>query len=107
MPRAAAVPLRALVRYETQCDTVVAVAQSGRRRAVVKNVSLVSGTPHAMVFGARHDQLKVLLRGEAAGNQGEETRPSGAAVVFHLRAEERQRAGGTHKHAGALLRVER
>src|SRR5271169_3704040 len=68
---------------------------------------MMSGTAHAMVFGARNDQLEILLRGKAAGNQGEEARPPGAAVEFHLRAKKGQRAAGADKHPGSLLIVER
>src|SRR5580692_9585468 len=98
---------RAFLRNEPQRHAVVAVTQSGRLRAVIEDVSLVAPTANAMVFGAGNDQLEVLLGGEAAGNQGKKARPSGAAVVFHLRAKQWQRAAGADENAGALFSVER
>src|SRR5262245_23271155 len=67
----------------------------------------MSAATHAVIFGTRQDQPVILLGGEVAGDQREEAGPSGPAVEFHRRSEERQRAAGAYEHARSLLVVER
>src|SRR5208282_2848138 len=101
--RSPAVRSGGLLGNEPKRHAVVTVAQSGRWRPVVEDVPLMAGAAHAVIFGPRLDEPEVILRGQAAGNQGKETWPPGAAVEFHLRAEKRQSAAGADEHAGALL----
>src|SRR5258706_12744953 len=60
-----------------------------------------------MVLGARIEQLVVGPGLDAAGYCREETRPAGAAFVFHLGGEKRQVASRAGEVALALLVVER
>src|SRR5437764_230186 len=86
--------LRILLRDEFQRDAVIAVAQTGRLGPVVEHVPLMPAAAHAVVFGARINELEVLLGREPVGNQREETGPTRSALEFHLRGEKRQRASG-------------
>src|SRR2546430_14630220 len=67
----------------------------------------MSAAADTMIFGPRCDQLEVLFGSEAAGNQREKTRPTGAAVVFHLRRKKRQCTTGADEYPGSFLAVER
>src|SRR6185369_1682396 len=98
-------PLGAL-RDELQRDAVVAPALIGRRRAVVENMAVVAAAARAVIFQPRVDQEEVLLLLERARDGGEEARPAGAGVEFHLRGEQRQPAARAGEHARALLLVE-
>src|SRR5262245_31510827 len=70
-------------------------------------MSLVPAAADAVVLHARQDQLVVGRGAEASGNEVEEARPPGAALVLGLRLEERQLAAGAHEGALALLGIER
>src|SRR4029077_19304881 len=97
----------AVLRDELERDAVVAVPQSGRRRAVLEQVAVVAAAPFAVVLGARVDQVEVLLAVEHARDGREEGGPAGARVELHLGGEERQVAAGAGKDAGTLLFVQR
>src|SRR5690349_15199493 len=107
----AAAPLRGLclglLGDELEGDAVVAVPQTGRRRAVVEEVAVVAAATLAVVLGARIDEVHVLLGVEDARDAREEGRPAGARVELHLRSKERQVAARAGKDAGALLVIER
>src|SRR5262249_12250818 len=79
-----------LFGYKPQSDAVIAVALTGRRRAVVEHVPVVTTAAHAMIFSARVKDLVVGARTENSRYGGEETRPASSALEFHRRSEERQ-----------------
>src|SRR5436309_9675254 len=93
--------------YESQRHAVVAVAQACRLGPIVEDVAVMPAAAHAVVFGALHEELAVGRGPEYAGYRGEKTRPSGAAVEFHRRGEERQAATCADEHPRALFAVER
>src|SRR6185503_12506393 len=97
----------AVLRDELQRHAVVAPALIGGRRAVVEYVPVVAAAALAVVLGARVDQVEVLLHVERAGDGGEEARPAGAGLEFHLGSKHRQAATGAGVDAGPLLVVER
>src|SRR6185503_2446218 len=97
----------AVLRDELQRHAVVAPALIGGRRAVVEYVPVVAAAALAVVLGARVDQVEILLHVERARDGGEEARPAGAGLEFHLGGEHRQAAAGAGVDAGALFFVER
>src|SRR5262245_36255099 len=106
-------PLRSKLRHRLalrnvpERDAVVAVALPRRLRPVVEHVTLVAATADAVVFEPRPNQLEVPLRAEPALDRPVEAGPACAAVVFGLRAEEREVARGADVAALPLLLVER
>lgn len=96
-----------ITREKAQGDAVVAPALAGGRRTVVENVAVVAAATDTMIFAARQDQLVIRFVGECAGYRGEETRPAGAALVFHVGGKERQVAADANKYTGPLFVVQR
>ena len=94
-------------RNEAQRYTVVAVSLSGRFRPVIENMTVVTAATCAMVFSARVKKFVVCGRAENTWYCREETRPAGAAVVFHRRGKQRQASARTNKNAGAFFGIER
>src|SRR5258706_8482404 len=92
---------------ELQRQPVVAPTFARRRRAVVEDVAMMTAAADAVIFGARQDQFEIRAGFERRGNAREETRPAGAAVVFHLRRENRQAATGADENARPFFIVER
>src|SRR4051812_6001282 len=70
-------------------------------------MSVVPAAARAVVFGARVDEVEVLLHLEGARDGGEEARPAGARLEFHLGGEEGQAAAGADEYARSLFVVER
>ncbi len=89
-----------------QTDAVVAPPLSGARWTVLEKVTLMTAALETVVLRSRPDQLEVGRRFEMTRNAGEETWPAGAAVVFHLRTEQRQAASATNENARTLFVVE-
>jgi hypothetical protein len=91
-------------RFEFQGDAIHAVAQTGRGRAIVKDVAKMAAAAPAMHLGAFHPQTPVDVRAHRAFDRTPETRPSsGAAVEFGLRLEKQQGAVGANKDTPAML----
>src|SRR5258706_15150517 len=88
-------------------QAVVAPTFAGRRRTVVENVAMMTAAADAMIFDARQNQFEIRAGFERRGNAREETRPAGAAVVFHLRRENRQAATSADENARLFFIVER
>ena len=65
-------------RLENQRSPIVAPALPGRLRTVIEDVTVMTAAAHAVVFGARIDQLEIGFLLEHAGKCGEKTRPTGA-----------------------------
>src|SRR5271154_6407423 len=92
---------------EHQRETVHAVAQSGRLRAVVKNVAEMAAAAPAMNFGAGHAEARVLGFTDRILQRLIKARPSGAALELGLRGEQRQVAAGAGEGALAVLLEQR
>src|ERR1700688_1300449 len=92
---------------ELQRDAVDAVAQSGRRRAVVEDVTEMAVAPVAVDFVALHSDARVARLRDRIFQRRVETRPAGTAVEFRRRREERQGATGAGKRPGSVLVLER
>ena len=69
-----------LSRLKSHRDAVHAIAQSCRRRAVIKHVPQMPAAAAAMHFGAAHEQRIVLGSLHRIGERTEEAGPAGAAV---------------------------
>ena len=92
---------------ELQRQAVVAPALAGRRRPVIKDMSLMPTAARTVILGPRQDKLEVLLGREMPRNAGKKARPSGAAIEFHLRGKKRQRTSCADEHPRSLFVVER
>src|ERR1700687_4711120 len=77
-----------------------------RRRPVVENMTEVAAAPAAMHFIACHAGAAVGGRLDRAGDWIVEAGPTGAALDFFLRGEQRLTASGAGKSAVAFLVVE-
>src|SRR6476620_1620369 len=96
-----------LGRDEFQRHAVDAVAQAGRRRAVVEHVAEMTAAAAAMNLVAHHAEGAVGVFQHRVLDRLVETRPARAAVELGCRIEERQVASGAGESAGAVLVVER
>src|SRR5882724_2224668 len=67
----------------------------------------MSAAAAAVHLGARHQQDAVGGGADRVWQRSIEARPAGLAVVFRLRGEQRQVAGGTGERASAFFLVER
>ena len=94
-------------RNEIQRHAIDAVAQTGGRRTIVKDMALMAAAIGAVHFGAGHEQRLVLGRAQRAVDKGIKARPAGAAVELGLGGEQRLGAAGAEKGAGAMLVIER
>src|SRR6185295_17029199 len=105
--RARATPGSGLgVRRKAQRHAVDAIAQPGRRRAVVEDMPEMTAATPAMHLGARQQQHVVGTPPQRVRERPVKARPAGAAVIFRLRREQGQRAGSARKGALALFAVE-
>src|SRR5674536_55096 len=68
-----------------------------RRRPIVENMTEVAAAPAAMHLGAGHAVAAVGRRLDRAGDWIVEARPTGAALEFFLRGEQRLAASGAGK----------
>src|SRR5450755_3729228 len=92
---------------EPERHAVVAPALAGRRRPVIKDMSLMPAAARAVILGPRQDKLEVLLGREMTRNAGKKARPAGAAIELHLRGKQRQRTTCADEHPRPLFVVER
>src|SRR4249920_1251888 len=92
-------------RDEFQRYAVDAVAQTGRRRAVIEHMAKMTAAAAAMTLVAHHAEGGVGVFQHRVLDRLVETRPARAAVEFGFRIEERQVASGARKSAGAVLLV--
>ena len=83
---------------------VDAVAQAGRRRAVVEHVAEMAAAAAAMHLVARHAMAGVGVALDRARQRIVEARPAGAALEFLLGDEQRLVAGRADKGAVPLSR---
>src|SRR6266481_6196415 len=88
---------------EHQRKAVHAVAQAGRLRSVVEDVTEMAAAAAAMNFGPQHSQGPVFGLADGVLEWLIKTRPAGAALEFRLRGEQRQVAPGAGEDALAML----
>src|SRR5450631_232779 len=97
----------ALVQREFQGNAVHAIAQTGRRRAVVEDVAKVAAAAPAPHLGPFHQKTPVGFGPHRAFDWTPEARPARPALELGLRFEERQLAAGTSKNILAMLLQQR
>src|SRR5450631_2987163 len=97
----------ALFGYEFQSNTIHAVAQAGRRRAIVKDMAEMPATTPAMHLGAFHEKTPVGFGAHGTIYRAPETRPACPALEFGFRFEERQFAARAGEDSLAMLVNER
>src|SRR6185437_2041549 len=86
--RFTAIAGRASLRFELQRDTIDAIAQMRRRRAVIENMAEMAAAIGAMHFGAHHAVSAIGGGLDRARDRIVEARPAGAALEFALALEE-------------------
>src|SRR5580698_7240121 len=90
-----------------QREAVHAIAQAGRLRPVVEDVTEMAAAAAAMNFGPQHPEGAVFGLADGVLERLIETRPAGAALEFGLRGEQRQVAAGAGEGALAMLLEQR
>src|SRR5882724_1148411 len=90
-----------------QPETVDAVAQAGRLRSVVEDVTEMAAAAAAVNFGPHHAVGPVFGLADPVLNRLIKARPSGAALILRLRGEQRQVAAGAGEGALAMLLEQR
>src|SRR5471032_985039 len=94
-------------RMKQQRKAVHAVAQAGRLRPIVEDVTEMAAAAAAVNFGAQHPEGAVFGLADGVLERLVKTRPAGAALEFRLRGEQRQVAAGAGKDALAVLLEQR
>src|SRR6478752_981108 len=94
-------------RTEYQRKAVNEVAQAGRFRPVVEDVTEMAAAAAAVNFGARHPEGAVFGLAHRVLERLVKTWPAGAAFEFRLRGEQRQVAAGAGEDALAMLLEQR
>src|ERR1700730_18120947 len=92
---------------EYQRKAVHAVAQAGRLRPIVENVTEMAAAAAAVDFGPQHPKGAVFGLADGVVERLIKTRPAGAALEFRLRGEQRQVAAGAGEDALAMLLQQR
>src|SRR4051812_26885821 len=90
-------------RMKHQAEAVDAIAQTGRLRSIVEDMTEMATAAAAMHFGPRHPKSAVLGLADIALDRLIEARPAGATLEFGLRGEQRQVAAGAGKGALTFL----
>src|SRR5216683_885646 len=94
-------------RMEYQGKAIHAVAQAGRLRPVVEDVTEMAAATAAVDFGPQHPEGAVFGLADRVFERLVEARPAGAALEFRLRGEQRQVAAGAGEDALAMLLEQR
>src|ERR1700758_433607 len=94
-------------RMKLQGESIHAVAQAGRLRPIVENVTEVTTAAAAMNFGPQHPEGAVCVLPAGVRKRLPKTRPAGAALIFRFRGEQRQIAAGAGEGALAMLLEQR
>src|SRR5689334_12669891 len=81
-------------RMKHQRETVHAIAQAGRLRAIVEDVTEMAAATAAMHLGAQHAEGAVFRLADRVLQRLIEARPAGAAFELGVRREQRQVAAG-------------
>src|SRR6185312_13691966 len=90
-------------RRKRQRQPVHAVAQAGRRGAVVKHVPEMAAAAPAVHFGAVDSHGGIGAGQHGVGQRLVEARPTSAALELGLGIEQRQGAAGAAKRAGTVF----
>src|SRR5580704_2485879 len=90
-----------------QREAVHAVAQAGRLRPVVEDVTEMAAAAAAVNFGPQHPEGAVFGFADGVLQRLIKTRPAGAALEFGFRREQRQVAAGAGECALAVLLEQR
>src|SRR6476620_4799828 len=90
-------------RLEFERNTVDAVAQMRRRRAIVEDVAEMTAAPAAVHLVAHHAVATVCVVFDRAGQRIVETGPAGPALKFHFGDEQRLITGRATECTGALF----
>src|SRR5229473_2465934 len=92
---------------EYQGKAIHAVAQAGRLRPIVEDVTEMAAATAAVNFGPQHPESPVFGFANGVLQRLVETRPAGTALEFRLRGEQRQVAAGAGEDALAMLLEQR
>ncbi len=98
---------RSSVRPELQRYPVDAVALSGRRRSIVKDVAEMPAAVPAVNLCTRHEERAVSRGADSTRDCLPEAGPACSAIELGRRGIHRQVASSAHESAGTLLLVER
>src|ERR1700722_685369 len=90
-------------RMKLQRESVHAVAQAGRLRPIVENVTEVTTAAAAVNFGPQYPEGAIFMLAHRVVERLPKTRPAGAALKFRCRGEQRQIAAGAGEDALAML----
>src|ERR1700675_4278316 len=77
-------------RMEYQGKAIHAVAQAGRLRPIVEDVTEMATAAAAVNFGPQHPKGPVFGLADGVLERLVKTRPAGAALEFRFRGEQRQ-----------------
>src|SRR3979411_2789598 len=92
---------------EDQRKAVHAVAQAGRLRPIVKDVTEMAAAAAAVNFSPQHPKGAVLGLADGIVERLIKTPPAGAALACRLRGEQRQVAAGAGEDALVMLLEQR
>src|SRR4030088_1976448 len=92
---------------EDQRKAIHAVAQAGRLRPIVEDVTEMAAAAAAVNFGPQHPKGAVFGLADGVVERLIKTRAGGAALEFRLRGEQRQVAAGAGEDALAMLLEQR
>jgi hypothetical protein len=90
-------------RFEFERNTIDAVAQMRRWRAIIKYVAKMAAAAAAMHLVANHAVTAIGIAFDCPGQWIVEARPARPALEFHFRDEQRLMARGASKGAGSLF----
>src|SRR5579863_5592243 len=90
-----------------QRKAVHAIAQAGRLRSIVEQVTEMAAAAAAVNFGPQHPESPVFGLADGVIERLIEAGPAGAALEFGLRGEQRQVAAGASEDALAMLLEQR
>src|SRR5260370_40813737 len=88
---------------EYQGKAIHAVAQAGRLRPIVEDVTEMAAAAAAVNFGPQYPESPVFGLADGVVERLVKTRPAGAALEFRLRGEQRQGAARTSEDAPSGL----
>src|SRR3981081_4055455 len=94
-------------RMKHQRKAVHAVAQPGRLRPIVEDVTEMAAAGAEVNFGPQHPEGPVFGLADGVLERLVKARPAGAALEFRLRGEQRQVAAGAGEDALAMLLEQR
>src|ERR1700694_4748005 len=94
-------------RMKHQRKAVHAVAQAGRLRPIVEDVTEMAAATAAVNFGPQHPKGPVFGLADGILKRLIKTRPAGTALEFGFRGEQRQIAAGARENRLAMLLEQR